>query len=109
MRVTVKIGRNVGTEPLPPLRWLSFISNTAEVIDATDLEFGRGEWDGVGEDNATLHGTAEADEWGPWRIWAPLAQLAGNFGQDAIAVLLEGADRWVLAKPDGTTELGWEA
>lgn len=95
--VTVSIGRNVGSEPMPDYEWSQFVELVRLAVkrDASavyvDAAASRGEWEGIAEDSRTW--VADIDEWDLGALRNSLRQYAVTFGQDAIALTV------------GTTEL----
>lgn len=103
MNVQVRIGRNVGTEPLPDEEWVAFIVKASKLLGpGVHVHLGEGAWDGVSEENATLTGPAPDD--GSHRLG--LAWLAGKYRQDAIALLVEGTSHWLLIDSHGNSSIG---
>ena len=106
MRISVTIGRNVGHEPMDTRDWLRFqqaVTDRMFVNPYPTITYQAGEWEGVAEESATI--TGETRTFDPL-VWA---QIAMQFQQDAIAILIDEAPRWVLVFPGGGSALGWEA
>lgn len=103
MRVEVRIGRNVGDQPMSLGRWSSFIESTAKLLHpAVAVTAGSGSWDGVQEENCTIVGhTNQAKE-----VLVGLAAVARWYEQDVIAVHTEGAHHWILVGADDSLRLG---
>lgn len=89
--ITVSIGRNVGSVPLPVSAWDAFrwdvdheiraYCGTVYVSDAVCV----GEWDGITEESRTWVAAWDLP-YAPGPLVNRLAILAGRYGQDAIAV-----------------------
>lgn len=106
MKVSVTIGRNIGTKPMSTGRWTNF---QWCVVDQLWLQphptytYHTGEWEGVAEESVTITGETGARNLCRW------ARLARAFSQDAIAVRFADDPHWSLVKSDGTIEKGWGA
>ena len=94
--VTVTIGRNVGTDPLPAEDWNDFVFGTRRAVEVVTSELwaqgpSRGSWDGVSEDAFFFYGPVAAmtDDVVPALIRhlrALLSVLATRYRQEAIGL-----------------------
>ncbi|HEV2122945.1 MAG TPA: hypothetical protein VGW38_09240 [Chloroflexota bacterium] len=104
MRVSIRIGRNIGQYPMIPRWWRQYNDRIRHLFDVNGYNItvvdGIGEWDGVREENATYTGRLST------LSWNLLSQIAYAFHQDTIAVLLEGSTHWLLVHQDGGVSLG---
>lgn len=92
--ITITIGRNIPTAGLPieadEQTWAAFRNDIQTVLENHRAEIfvrgslGRGEWDGIEEDNATW--VAAVDDGHVPSIQHRLGVLAYVYGQDAIAL-----------------------
>ena len=98
--ITITIGRNVPTAGLPiemdDRSWAGFKNDVQTVLDnhyATvyvKAAAGRGEWEGIEEENATY--VAALDPAFLAHLRQALAGLAYDYGQDAIALTVGTTD-----------------
>lgn len=91
--VQANIGRNVGDEPMSDADWDKFIAATASAIinaclNRTEIEFhyGRGTWEGITE--ASCHISTLAQSVDVPKLWSKLRDLARQFGQDTVALII---------------------
>lgn len=98
---SLTIGRNVGSDPMPPIQWCSCRNDAMEIlrsaardaalhVDAEERSFGIGVWDGIAEDNATLsiRTTAKIDDSILNQLRKSVKALAATYRQDAIALTI---------------------
>jgi hypothetical protein len=96
--VTVTIGRNVGSEPMPAPRWEEFRSGIRQTLanllcpDFSASYDGTGEWDGVAEDSTLFVASGITREVTSTYLRAVLAQYADEYDQDAIALTVGTTD-----------------
>lgn len=98
--VTISVGRNVRSTPMRAREWQAFTSDVARLLEHygavvyVDGATSVGTWGGVREASCTWVATLSGDK--VKHLRARLAQLAGAYCQDAIAMtvgkteLLEG-------------------
>ena len=87
----ISIGRNVKDTPLPDAQWQRFIFEVQSAIDLAGgtiyaTAYGRGEWQGVSEDNAVVT-FGDVPEHVIPELRLHLGWLAEDHSQDAIALL----------------------
>lgn len=98
--VTVTIGRNVGTEPMPREQWNHFVAKVRnEVSLATEEVWAvapyQGSWEGVREDAVVFYGPLKEPRLEILR--SSLSNLATYYSQDAIGLSVgegELVKRW---------------
>ncbi len=97
----LNIGRNVGSEPMPHAQWAWFVGSAQNALaeasrvasDAwakpcdTQVMYGRGEWQGMGEDAAYVSLYWE-DGIDVAHLREQAAIMASMFDQDAIALVV---------------------
>lgn len=90
--VQVNIGRNVVGEPMSPERWNDFVTAVSNTIaDCSDIKsiethFGTGYWEGGMEESCHVSALATFVDVDTLR--EHLGYVAGEFGQDAVALVL---------------------
>lgn len=90
--VQVNIGRNVAGEPMSPERWNDFVTAVSNTIaDCSDIKsiethFGTGYWEGGMEESCHVSALATFVDVDTLR--EHLGYVAGEFGQDAVALVL---------------------
>lgn len=98
---SVTIGRNVGNEPMSELEWQAYQDDIRVLFRQTvwmavchceseESFTGRGQWDGIWEDNARIvvRTTAPIDSGALSYLRTSLADTASYYGQDAIALAI---------------------
>ena len=85
--VQANFGRNIGIEPMSAERWEEFARRvaTAFLVD-TETHFGTGTYGGITEDSAHVSGFMPTS--GIPFLRVELSDLAAEFGQDSIALVI---------------------
>ena len=95
---TATIGRNVGTEPMTGVAWLTFqldiaddmwaAAHTTHGAEVTSIRTGLGEWEGSAEDSATITilSPEQMPQYRLLELKGKLAAKCREFKQDAIAL-----------------------
>ena len=94
--ITITIGRNIGTAPMPSDKWARFAEDvTADLLaavpsDIVETHYGTGEWDGIPEDSCKItvlrHSEPTAAMLDNLRRY--MSENARVYGQDAIAITI---------------------
>lgn len=92
MNITVNIGRNQGTEPMPTDEWEEFKAEVKAEVEVVANLFQYGEvtgyWEGQEETAYTVAGQLTTPPYNLKKLHHNLAGLARTFRQSAIAVTL---------------------
>jgi hypothetical protein len=93
--VTVTLGRNIGSEPMPEWQWDAFTLDVRKALSAnttgpdrfSETHTGTGQWQGVTEESRkiTVHAVEVILSEG---LRARLWDLARHYGQDAVALTI---------------------
>lgn len=94
--ITITIGRNIGTAPMPAEQWAQFVEDaTADLLaavpsDIVETHYGTGEWDGITEESCkiTVLRHAEPTDAMLDELRRYMSENARLYDQDAIAITI---------------------
>lgn len=92
--IQASVGRNIGDEPMSARDWSRFLNDVSDALRAQgerpEVHMGQGTWDGVTEESAHLTFYRDTHPENVRAIMIRLADLARNYGQDAIGLVISG-------------------